>query len=76
MKKTLRKPYRKMTLASLVSQFYIELGPAQPQLVLVPLLATLNIFDLCDFPRKWVGGGKQKIILINFLAISGNVEQP
>ena len=32
-KKTLRKPYMKMTLGCLVSQFCTELGPAQPQLV-------------------------------------------
>ena len=32
-KKTLEKPYRKITLACLVIQFCTELGPAQPQLV-------------------------------------------
>ena len=32
-KKTLKKPYRKMTLACIASQFCTELGPAQPQLV-------------------------------------------
>ena len=34
-KTTSRKPYRnQMTLACLSSQFYTELGPAQPQLVI------------------------------------------
>ena len=37
MEEDLRKPYRNMTLACLVSQFYIELGPAQPQLLFIIL---------------------------------------
>ena len=43
------KPYRnQMTLACLASQFYTELGPAQPQLVIIMMANILNIFDKKD----------------------------
>ena len=41
-KKTLRKPYSKMTLACLASQFGTELGPAQHQLVSPYMLLCLQ----------------------------------
>ena len=40
------KLYRnQMTLACLATQFYIELGPAQPQLVLMNLLFNKYIYN-------------------------------
>ena len=56
-KKTLRKPYRKMTFACLVIQFFTELGPALPQLVSV-------IFGLLEFFNPVASRSKYTHILL------------